>query len=366
MNRPDDPNAALAPLRKRIDELDEQIVKLLNQRAQVVVDIGKVKRNGGTPTYAPDREQAILQRIRNANCGPLSDACLQAIYRELMSGSFALERPLRIGFLGPAGSYSHLAARKQFGACVDYDPLESITAVFGAVESRRVDLGLAPIENSIGGGIHETLDNFLDSSVSVCSEVLIAVHHQLMTRCATLADVQAVYSRPEVFEQCRRWLATNLPKAQLRALASSSEAARTADREPNAAAIGSTLAAEIYGLPVLAAGIEDNPNNVTRFFVIGRQSSKPTGDDKTALLFATAHKPGALAAVLDVLRDQGVNLTHIDKRPSRQANWEYAFFVDCEGHAEDANLAGAIRLARDHCVTLKVIGSFPRARHVLE
>lgn len=365
MNRTEPSKDPLAPLRRQIDEIDAQVVKLLNDRARVVIEIGKVKCNGQTPTYSPEREQEILQRLRQLNTGPLPFACLEAIYRELMSGSFALERPLRIGFLGPVGSYSHLAAKKQFGTCVDYDPIDSITAVFAAVESKRIDLGLVPIENTIGGGIHESLDNFQNASVVACSEVLLAVHHQMLTREKSFKDVQAVYSRPEVFEQCRKWLAANLSHARQVALSSSSEAAKTAGSQPGAAAIGSTLAAELYSLPILQADIEDNPNNVTRFLVIGRQSTRPTGDDKTAILFATAHKPGALAAVLDVLRDHGVNLTHIDKRPSRRVNFEYDFFLDCQGHADDPNLAKALKAAAEHCLTLKVLGSFPRARSVL-
>lgn len=355
----------LEELRRRIDLLDDQIVQLLNERASVVVQIGKIKRDGEAPVYAPDREQRVLERVRAANRGPLPDGCLEAIWRELMSGSFALERPLRIAYLGPAGSFSHLAATRQFGSCVEYHPLDSIPGVFHAVESRQTDLGLVPIENSIGGGIHETLDCFIQTSARICAEVLISVHHHVLAACPE-SQITRIYSRPEVFEQCRRWLANHLHQAQRVAMASSARAAETAAKEPGSAAIGSRLAGQIYQLPTLHANIEDNPNNITRFFVIGHQGCAPSGDDKTALLFSAPHKPGALATVIDAFRDHGVNLTHIDKRPSQRVNWEYCFFVDCQGHVVEPNVNAALEAARPHCLQLTVLGSFPRARQVLE
>ncbi|MDH3583272.1 MAG: prephenate dehydratase [Phycisphaerae bacterium] len=356
--------SSLDDLRRRIDRLDEQIVRMLNERAEVVVEIGRLKQDGQTPIYAPDREQRVLQRIREHNHGPLPDACLEGMWRELMSGSFALERPLRIGYLGPPGSFSHLAATRQFGSCVDYQPFESISSVFHGVESRRIDLGLVPVENTIGGGIHESLDNFLQSSVHVCAEVMIPIHHNLLSR-AQPDQIRRIYSRPEIFEQCRRWLAEHFRSAERTASSSSARAAEVASAEEGAAAIGSQLAAEIYDLPILHESIEDNPNNVTRFFVIGQQSSRPSGDDKTAILFTTEHKPGALAQVIDAFSAKGVNLTHIDKRPSQRVNWEYSFFIDCDGHAENPEVAAAIAEARQHCLQLTILGSFPRAATVV-
>lgn len=355
----------LDDLRVRIDALDTQIVALLNERAKIVVEIGKLKATGDTPVYAPDREQVVLDRIRRANTGPLPDRCLEAIWRELMSGSFALERPLRIGYLGPNGSFTHLAATKQFGSCVEYHAFESFPAVFNAVEARRIDLALVPIENSIGGGIHEVLDCFLQTRARVCAEALVPIHHNVLSLAAPAA-IQRVYSRPEVFEQCRRWLADHLRNVERIATASSSKAAELAAADPAAAAIGSSLAADIYKLPIRFENIEDNPNNVTRFFVIGLQATRPTGDDKTAVVFTTEHKPGALASVIDVFRDHKVNLTHIDKRPSQRVNWEYYFFIDCEGHEQQPHVAAAIADARKHCIQLTVLGSFPRARNTLE
>jgi chorismate mutase/prephenate dehydratase len=354
----------LAPWRARIDTLDRQIIDLLNQRAQAVIEIGKIKRDGGGAIYAPEREQVVLENVRRTNQGPLPDACLEAIWRELMSGSFALEKPLRVGYLGPPGSFSHLAARRKFGASVEYDNLDSIAAVFEEIARKHIDLGLVPIENSSMGGIGETLDSFLDSSARVCAEVQINIHHNLLANCAP-EQITRVYSKPEVFSQCRKWLSVQIRQAERLSVESSSRAAELASKEPHAAAIGSTLAGDIYGLKTVFANIEDNPNNVTRFFVIGLHSPKPTGDDKTAIMFTAEHKAGALTSVLDVFRDHGLNLTHIDKRPSRRVNWEYYFFVDFLGHGDDANVKAAIDAASKHCVQLTVLGSFPRAREVL-
>jgi chorismate mutase/prephenate dehydratase len=359
-----DAQAALQPLRERIDQIDGELLKLLNERARVVVEIGQAKRNGAGPIYAPDREQAVLQRVRELNEGPLPDSCLEAIWRELMSGSFALERPMRIGYLGPAGTFSHLAARRKFGASVEYDNLEYIGAVFEELARGHIDLGLVPIENSAAGGIGETLDGFLNSQAQVCAEVLIHIHHNLLSN-SEPEQIKRIYSKPEALSQCRQWLAAQLQQAEKIPAASTSRAAELAAHEPGAAAIGSALAGEIYGLKTQFANIEDNPQNTTRFFVIARQAARPTGDDKTSLMFTTEHKAGALTEVLDVLRDYGLNMTHIDKRPSRRVNWEYYFFIDVEGHMEDPTVAEAIEAARQHCLQLTVMGSFPRAREVL-
>lgn len=360
----DQSNPHLAPLRKRIDELDQQIVNLLNERARVVVEIGKAKQRGAGPIYAPDRERIVLEQVRGYNQGPLPDACLEAIWRELMSGSFALERPLRIGYLGPEGSFSHLAARRKFGASVEYDALDDIHAVFDEVSRGHIDLGLVPIENSAIGGIGETLDSFLNSSAKVCAEILINIHHNLLAKCPP-DQIKRIYSKPEALSQCRQWLSVQLREAEKIAVASTSRAAELAAQEEGSAAIGSTLAGEIYGLKAVFANIEDNPQNTTRFFIIGKQASKATGDDKTSIMFTTEHKSGALTSVLDVFRDYGINMTHIDKRPSKRVNWEYIFFVDVIGHVSEKNLQQALDEAKQHCLHLVVLGSFPRAREVL-
>lgn len=350
--------------RQRIDAIDHQLVELLNARAAEVVEIGKLKRAGAGPIYAPDREQRVLKQVRSSNHGPLSDACLEAIWREMMSGSFALERPLRIGYLGPEGSFSHLAATRKFGSSVEYDKLADISMIFDAVDRKHIDYGLAPIENSTEGFIPATLDALMRCRASICSEVQIAVHLNLLANCDA-PDIQRIYSHPNPLGQCRNWLNAQFPRVERIAAASTTKAAEIAASEPGAAAIASTLAAQLYNLHIQFENIEDNPNNTTRFYVIAHQDTQPTGDDKTALMFTTAHKAGALANVLDVFRDHDVNLTHIDKRPSQTANWEYAFFIDVFGHIRDEHVAAAVEQAKEHCNQLKVLGSFPRAKDVL-
>ena len=359
-----DAAADLGPLRRQIDELDGRIVELLNRRAQVVVEIGKSKQRSLASIYAPDREQQVMERVRSLNRGPLPDACVEAIWRELMSGSFKIERPLRVGYLGPPGSFSHLAARQKFGACVGYEPVETIADVFDQLARGHLDLGLVPIENSTHGGVGETLDAFTETDVKVCAEVAVGVHHHLMAK-GPLDQVTKVYSKPEALNQCRRWLGTELAKADRVGSASTARAAEIAAAETGAAAIGCELAAEIYGLDVLASNIEDNPSNVTRFFVLSDQPAKPTSDDKTAVMFTTVHVAGALANVLDVFRNAGLNLTHIDKRPSHKVNWEYFFFIEFEGHHENESAEAALAAAAKHCLQLTVLGSFPCARDAI-
>ena len=350
----------LASLRREIDELDKRIVDVLNERARVVVRVGQAKRFGGTPVYAPDREHAVLERVARLNEGPMPPKTVQAIYRELMSGSFALEKPLRIGYLGPEGSFSHLAAQRKFGASVEYHPLADIRAVFAEVSSGHCDLGMVPIENSIGGGVIDTLDAFIDSRVHICAEVLVEIHHNLLANCPP-DEITAVASKPEVFAQCRDWLSTSFTQVELIPVASSARAAKMASRRKGLAAIGSDLAAELYDLKIVFSHIEDNVKNTTRFFVIATQPARRTGNDKTAIMFTTSHQAGALVEVLNVFAANGVNLTNIDTRPSNRRNWEYYFFVDAEGHYENENFKQSLEDAREHCGEIHVLGSFPKA-----
>jgi len=355
---------SLENLRKRIDEIDYQLVQLLNERARVVVDIGKLKNKADKPIYSPVREKEVLAKITQANKGPLPNKTLVAIWRELMSGSFALEKPLRIGYLGPGGSFSHTAAMLKFGQSVEYEPLADIASIFDEVSKGHCDLGVVPVENTTGGGVIETLDAFIDSDVKVCAEVLMAIHHNVLANCS-LTDIKTIYSKPEVFAQCRNWLSATLKDAQTIAVASTAKAAQMAADEQGTAAIGSKVAAELYGLKIICENIEDIANNVTRFLVISSEDAKPTGEDKTAILFSTAHKAGALADVLDVFKQYNINLTNIESRPSKKRQWEYYFFMDFIGHRTDDKVQKGLEQARKHCLQLSVLGSFPRATELL-
>jgi chorismate mutase/prephenate dehydratase len=351
-------------LRDKINELDHKLVKLLNERARVVVEIGTLKNKQDSPVYAPDREREVFERITQANDGPLPDKCLVAIWRELMSGSLQLERPLRIGYLGPGGSFTHTAAMLKFGQSVEYEPLADIKSIFDEVDKKHCDLGVVPIENSIGGGVIETLDALIGSNAKVCSEVLMTIRHNLMAVCP-LDRIKKIYSKPEVFTQCRNWLGATFKNTQAIPVASTAKAAQMAREESEAAAIGSKVAAELYGLQIVCENIEDAANNITRFLVIGREDAKPTGQDKTAIVFSTAHKAGALADVLDVLKKYDINLTNIESRPSKKRQWEYYFFVDFLGHRTEERIRQGLDEASKHCLHLSVLGSFPKAGELL-
>jgi len=391
----------LGELRVRISRIDQQLVELLNRRARLVVQVGHVKREHGIPIYTPHREAEVLARVLSHNTGPLADRTIEGVFREVMSGSFRLEQPLRIGYLGPVGSYSHVAAVKHFGTSVDFEDLHTIGGVFNEVARAHVDYGLVPIENSIGGGIVETLDAFQEfqDKLNIYAEVQLEVHHALLANCAP-GEVTRIYSKPEVFVQCREWLATQYPDAELVPETSSSAAVRRVAGESGgaanpakgtkksaraagnsggvtegvkgAAAIGSLLAAAHYGVSVLFENIEDRSTNITRFFIISKQKAKPTGTapdskpgDKTSIMFTTSDKPGALVSVLSVFDRAGINLTHIDKRPSGRSNWTYTFFIDAEGHIDEQRLVDAVAEARGHCREMLVLGSYPRSRRIL-
>jgi len=357
--------SSLQDFRKQIDELDERIVALLNARARAAEQIGRLKTSMGAGVFSPDRERAVLDRVANLSTGPLSKQSILAIYRELMSASFALERPPRVGYLGPAGSFSHEAAMGKFGASVEYEPLVSIGGIFDAMARGYVDYGVVPVENnSAGGVILDSLSAFVDHDAVICNEIHRAIHHNLMACCA-IDQIETVYSNPEALKQCRQWLSEAGFSSKVVATPSTSKAAQQAAAEPHAAAIGSALAGKLYGLKILAANIEDNPQNVTRFFVLGTEPAKPTGDDRTSLMFTTAHKAGALVEVLLVFQNQGINMTMITSRPSTRTAMEYHFFVDVQGHAEDPALASALNEAKTHCRTLRVLGSYPRASKVV-
>lgn len=369
-DHPDDPQ--LQDLRNKIDAVDQKLIDIVNERAKLVVEVGKIKRKSGSPIYAPHREQAVLKKVLGMNEGPLAEKTVEALYRELMSGSFHLEQPLRIGYLGPTGSYSHLAATRHFGSSIAYEDLRAVEGVFTEVMRGHCDYGLVPIENTTGGGIIETLDAFTEhhENISIYAEVQLEVKRCLLANCKP-KEIKKIYARPDSFAHCRKWLATQFPQVEQVNVDSGGTAARLAkedyEKDPDcgAAGIGNELSGELYGLHVLFSGIEDNPNNITRFLVLSKQRAGISSDDKTSMMFVTQDKPGALVDVLSVFKRAGVNLTHIDKRPSRRTNWEYTFFIDAEGHRDEPAFAEVIGEARAFCRELTVLGSYPKSQRLL-
>jgi len=351
----------LGDCRKKIDQLDKQLVRLLNERAQVVSRIGHLKRGARAQAYVPARERQVYARVIAANEGPLSDRALEAIWREIMSACLAIEKPIRVAFLGPEATFAHMAALSKFGNSVLHAPLRSIAAVFGEVAAGDADYGVVPVENSTEGNVPDTLDNFLEHRLKVCAEIRLPVHHSLLAKC-TLKQTKKVISKPIAIAQCRNWLTANMPKAEFVDAESTARAAQIAARTPGAAAIAHQGAAELYGLKVLAEGIEDQKNNVTRFFVIGPEmSGKPSARDKTALLFSAKHKPGSLCDALVPFKKNRVNITNLQSRPFRQRPWEYYFFLEIDGYCEEPKVKRTLKELQVKCNYLQVLGSFPAA-----
>jgi chorismate mutase / prephenate dehydratase len=349
---------SLNKLRRQIDNLDKDIVGLLNKRAKIAIEVGEAKKIQGKSVYCPDREREILKTIGHLNLGPLKSAALEAIYREIMSSSLSLEKKLKIAFLGPVATFTHQAALKRFGSQVGYLSCSSIAEVFIEVEKDNADYGVVPIENSIEGAVNHTLDMFMDSDLKICSQVILNISHNLLST-GPLAKVKKVYSNPMVFGQCRIWLQKNLANAQLIEVPSTTRASQIAAKEKNSAAIASVLAAKIYGLNIIARGIEDSPHNITRFFVIGKDEVPPTGNDKTSLMFSILDRVGALHEMLASFRKYGVNLSKIESRPSKRKAWDYYFFVDLVGHRDEPKVKKALAELENKCKFLKILGSYP-------
>ncbi len=353
--------SALAAIRREIDALDRHIVRLLNERGRLAERVGATKAERGAVVFAPDREAVVLANVLGASDGPLTPSHLRAIYREVLSAMRSLEQPERIGYMGPAATFTHQAALERFGAAAEYVALPSIPDTFLETARGRCDYGVVPVENSTEGPVHETLDAFVDSELKVVSEIILPIHHQLVARCAPEA-IRVVFTNPVALGQCRRWLSTNLPGREIVQVVSTARAAAQAAETPASAAISPRLAAEVYGLNIVAADIEDFAQNYTRFYVLARElTSKPTGDDKTALLFSISDRVGALRDVVELFADAGVNLSSIQSRPSRRRAWDYVFFVELQGHAADPKLQEVLRAVEQHCAYLKVLGAWPRA-----
>lgn len=349
----------LEDLRKQIDALDDTLLKQLNERIRLAVEVGQVKAADGESVYAPAREKDLLMRLMQENPGPISEKSLRAVYREIMSAALAVEKGIQIAYLGPPATFTHQAAREKFGASVAYHECETITDVFTAVESEVAEYGVVPVENSSDGAVTHTLDQFVSTPLKICAEVYLRISHSLMAACPA-EKIQKIYSKAEAFGQCRRWLMENMPGIDCIPVSSTARAAELAAKEEGAAAIASGAAAELYGLDVLGESIQDSSGNVTRFLVISRSFGPHTGEDKTSVVFSVKHKAGALHDVLSVFRDHELNMTKIESRPSKTKAWEYLFFVDVEGHVEDSQVERALKDVENHCM-LTVLGSYPKA-----
>ena len=350
-------------LRSQIDTIDRELVDRMNQRAELAQQIGHLKQSSGQQTYDPSREETVLERVTGSNKGPLSNDSLKAVYRELISGSRAIEQHLRVAHLGPAWTYSHLAALHRFGSSVEFVPVASISAAFEEVHAGHSHYGVVPLENSTDGRIADTLDNFSRLPVKICAEVPLRIHHNLLAACDR-AHIQEVYSRPQALSQCRNWLARHLPDARLVEVTSTSAAAETAARTPRAAAIASRQSGVHYGLNVLAENIEDILGNTTRFAVIGQGDAERTGRDKTSLMFEIEHKPGGLADALAIPKKEKLNLTWIESFPLAGEERGYVFFVELEGHRDDLKLRRAIAALERRCKRVVVLGSYASAAAV--
>jgi chorismate mutase/prephenate dehydratase len=334
------------------------IVRLLNQRADIILDVAKLKKENGSSIYSPERERDVLRKIFSRNRGPINNRALEAIYREIMSSSLSLEKTIRIAYMGPEASFSHLAALKRFGSQVGYVAADSIDDVFLLVERDAADYGVVPIENSIEGAVTYTLDMLVDSDLKICSQIILDVAHNLLANCPK-NRIKRIYSNPQVFGQCRIWLQENLPGVEIIEVSSTTRAAQIASREKNSAAIASMLAAKIYKLKVIARDIEDSPHNITRFFVIGKTEAGVTGNDKTSILFSIKDRVGALHDMLMPFKKYKINMTKIESRPSKKRAWDYYFFVDLEGHKNNPSVKKALGELENKCKFLKVLGSYP-------
>ncbi|MFT6625043.1 MAG: chorismate mutase/prephenate dehydratase [Cycloclasticus sp.] len=356
-------NKSLSELRVSIDELDNKLLTLFNQRAELAKDVAEVKLADGETTdfYRPDREASVLRRVKENNPGPLKDEHVARIYRELMSSCLAVEKPLTVAFLGPSGTFTQEAALKHFGHAVVTVEAATIEDIFHEVESGEAQYGVVPVENSTEGVISHTLDRFMSSPLHICGEVELRIHHHLLSVEDSLDRIKLIYSHQQSLGQCRKWLMANLSGVETIAVSSNAEAARLAREQPGSAAIAGEVAADLYKLNKLAAHIEDELHNTTRFLVIGLQKVPASGEDKTSMMISTKNIAGALQSVLAPFAYAGISLNKIESRPSRQGAWEYVFFVDIDGHQDDAKVATVLKELVPNVNLLKVLGSYPKA-----
>jgi chorismate mutase / prephenate dehydratase len=350
--------------RRRIDALDAEIVRLINERAECARRIGEAKQESERPAYAPERERRVLETVASLNEGPLTDAALHAIYREVISACRALERPLTVSYWGPTASNTHVAARQRFGSQAGLLEAGSVAEVFAQVEGGKADYGVVPVENSTEGVIAHSLEQFLQSELQVCAEICVPIHHNLLSNADAVEKLRRVYSMFQATGQCRTWITRHLGHVELIETTTTARGAELAAGDPVAGAIANMAAAEHYGLKVLAAQIEDNPRNQTRFWVVGRLQPPPSGRDKTSILFSVPHRPGALVRALTAFSEHGVSLTLIESRPTKQTPWEYVFFVDVQGHVAsgpDTPLSRALAQFQERCLFTRILGSYPES-----
>jgi chorismate mutase/prephenate dehydratase len=349
----------LEGLRAAIDAVDEEIVRLLDERARLARGIGEIKHAEGLEAYAPARERKVLDRISLLSRGDFPKAGLEAVFREIISASISLEAPLKVAYLGPESTFTHEAARHAFGKSVQFEPHATVSEVFAKVERGEAQYGVVPVENSMEGAVTHTLDELMASPLKICGEVYLPISQSLLSKEESLKEIRTVYSHPMALAQAAVWLRRELPHAALEEVESTGEAARRAAERPQAGAIGSALAAEAYGLAVLARNIQDARTNTTRFIVLGRSWAGPTGKDKTSVVFSVKDRPGVLRDALTAFADEGINLTRIESRPSRRRAWTYVFFADFQGHPEEERVARALKALEEHCPYVSLIGAYP-------
>ena len=357
----------LQALRVRIDSLDEKILELISQRARCAQEVGRIKmatlaEGEEAIFYRPEREAQVLKRIMELNKGPLDNEEMARLFREIMSTCLALEQPLKVAYPGPEGTFSQAAALKHFGQAVISKPMAAIDEIFREVAAGAVSFGVVPVENSTEGAINHTLDSFLEHDLVICGEVELRIHHHLLVAENTKTErITRIYSHAQSLAQCRKWLDAHYPNVERVAVSSNAEAAKRVKSEWNSAAIAGDMAAQLYGLSILADKIEDRPDNSTRFLIIGNQTVPATGDDKTSVIISMSNKPGALHELLIPFHTSGIDLTRIETRPSRSGKWTYVFFIDFMGHKDDPLVRSALEKIAQEAVGLKVLGSYPNA-----
>lgn len=350
---------SLPEIRRDIDALDSRLVELLSQRARLAIEVGEIKGKDQKPFFTPEREREIYETLERLNPGPLQNRQLTAIFREIISAARAAEKPLEVAFWGPAGTFTHMAALQTFGSSTTFQAVDSIQDVFLAVEHGHADYGVVPVENSYAGVVPETLDMFPQTNVKICAETYVDIHHHLVTIAPDLDVVKRVYAGPQPAQQCRRWLRANLPNAEIVETMPTAKAAQKALTDPYGAAIANRLGAETVGIPILFDHIEDNPQNRTRFLVVGYNEPAKTGRDKTSLMFNLRNRPGELYRALGAFDKEGVNLMMIESRPAQRASFEYIFYCDCSGHRTDPHLQAAIETLKGYTLETTILGSYP-------